>query len=146
MGDTNKALGGGSQLEFDGKTYTVSPWTYDIQKKFEQYMEKEAFASLKRMRPNLNDEEWRDQLSLLNENITIGVYSFTSGRVAKALTHIPHQKYLLYLCLVPNHPDVTRETAGKMIDKILDDVFIAMGDANADPTNSESVLTEQKPE
>lgn len=141
MGDVNRAIGGGSELEFEGKVYKLSPWTYKIQASYERYLEKEAFESLKRLKAYLTTEEYMSQLNRLQQDITVGVYSFGSDQVAKSFTSIPHIKQILFLMIKENHPEITKDLVDKIADKKFDEIMMKLGEANADPTNSENVLT-----
>lgn len=137
MGDINRALGGGSELEFDGKVYKLSPWTYKIQSDYERYLEREAYAALKRLRTVMGSEEFSDQLHRLQQDIAVGAYSFGSELVAKSFTALPHLKQLVYLMMLPNHPEITREVVDKIVDKMFEEILQKVADANVDPMNSE---------
>ncbi len=143
MGDVNRALGGGSELEFEGTTYTISPWTYDVQAQYERYLEKMAFTTLKKSKPYLTDEEWNEQLKLLNQDITIGIYSFGSDKCLKSMSALPHLKHLVWLLLLPNHKEIKKDVADKIVDKALGELMEKMALANQDPTASEKVTSKE---
>lgn len=136
MGEINTALGGGSEFEYEGKVYKISPWSYKIQGEFERYLEREAYQSLSRLRSLIGEEDYKDQLNRLNRDITGGVYSFGSDVVARALSNTKHLTYLLFLQLKPSHRDITLEKVDEMVKKQLEEIVLKMGEANADPTQT----------
>lgn len=138
MGDINRALGGGSELEFEGTVYQLSPWNYKIQAEYERYLERQAFDSLKKLKPLLSAEDYQEQLSRLQKDIAVGEYSFGSVLVAKSFYALPHFKHLVYLMILQNHKDVPKETVGLMVDKLYEDVLARVSQANEDPTASET--------
>lgn len=145
MGDVNRALGGGSEIEFEGKVYTLSPWTYEVQAAYERYIEREAVNALKRMKPLLTDEDYQEQLNKIQQDITIGLYTFGSEKVARSLLAKPHLKYLYYLLLRGNHPDVQMDLVGRLIDKKWEEAMEKMAEANADPTTEGSASSGTNP-
>lgn len=134
MGMVSAALGSPVDLVYDGKTYKLSPWSYDIQSSYERYLEGEAVAALKRLRPYLTEDEYREQLSETRRDVGAGLYTFGSDIVAKAIWAKPHFKHLVWLCLQKNHPEATKDLVSKMVDDQLDEVFAKMNEANADPS------------
>ncbi len=136
MGDVSSALGMGTLLQFEDKTYTVSPWSYKIQGAYELYLWHQAKLALQDMRGWLVPEDYQFLLSDLHKRKTAGEFTFGSDTVAKSLLCLPHVKYLLYLQLKDNHPEATQELAGKMVDAKLKDVMEALAEANADPTKA----------
>lgn len=137
MGQISQALGLGSQFEFGGKTYTIAPWGYEIQGLFERYLEAEAVKAARRMAQYLSDEEKRQLLADVNRDIASGVYTFGSDLVSKAIFgSLQHFEQLLYLCLRPNHPDVTPAVVKEIVLAQMEDVWQKMMEANTDPTRT----------
>lgn len=136
MGEINRALGRGSSIEFKGKTYSLSPWTYGIQGDFEKHMEGEAIKSAKKMRPYLAREEYMELLKEVQRDITCGVYSFGSQTLGKALDSLPHFKVLLLLMLTVSQPDTTMALVDDLVNEKLEEVMQKMTEANADPSKA----------
>lgn len=134
MGQVAKALGLGSEFEFKGQSYKLSPWSYKIQGHYERYLESEAVKVLQRLRPYLSDQEYKDQLGDVRRDIVNGEYTFGSESVAKTMTSLPHLKQLLFLMLLENHPEIKKDLVEEMIQEELDRVLETMSQANADPT------------
>lgn len=135
MGQIAKALGMGSEIRHNGRTYNVSPWTYKIQGEFERYLEGQAVQAVRRMRPHMNEYEWKEAMTQVQRDITTGVYTFGSEQVAQALQALPHMKHLFYLLLKENHPEVTPELAAEIVDSDTREAMARMAEANADPTS-----------
>jgi hypothetical protein len=132
MGETADALGLGPTFEFEGTTYTLSPWTYAVQAQFERYLEAQAVAAVKRM--DLPDDERRDLLKDVYRDIAAGSYSFGSELVAQALRSLKHLKHLFLLALKVHHPGVTKDLVERMFERQLEELLQKMTSANADPT------------
>lgn len=141
MGQIAKALGLGSEFEFQGQTYRLSPWSFKIQSEFELYLEGQAVKAVHRMRPHLSDEEYREQLDSVRRDIVRGEYTFGSESVAKAYTATPHMKYLLFLMLRDNHPDIKKDLVDQIVEERFEEAIAAMALANADPTTSPAAPT-----
>lgn len=143
MGDVNRAFGGGSEIEYEGKTYTLSPWTYKIQGAYERHLENKAFESLKKLKNLISADDYHEQLKRYQQDVAIGVYSFGSDYVFKSWQYLPNFKHLVFLMMQPNHPEVTKEFVDQMIDKQYEEIVMKVGEANADPTSSEREKKEE---
>ena len=141
MGDINRAVGGGAELEYEGKVYTFSPWTFRIQAAYEKYLERKAFESLKALKSQLSQDDYYELLKRHQQEVAIGVYSFGSPYVAKSMDYDGNVKYLTFLMLQPNHPEVTEQFVNQMLDKMREDVLLKVAEANADPTTSTGETT-----
>jgi len=143
MGTTADALGLGPQFEFEGTTYTLAPWTYAVQAKFERYLEDQAVQAVKRM--SLPEDERRDLIKEVYRDIAAGSYSFGSELVAQALRSLKHLKHLFFLALQVNHPGVTKDLVEKMFEQQLEELLQKMTQANADPTTGPAPSTPTSP-
>lgn len=141
MGKVAAALGLGTSFEVNGKTYSLSPWTYKIQGEFEKYLERKAVEAFQAVAPLMTPEERAHELKALRQEITGGEYSFGSDAVAKALNSVVHLTYLFYLMLRPNHPEMTLELAGELVSANMADAMAKIAEANADP----STATQESP-
>ncbi len=145
MGQTSRTLGQGTSFEFEGNTYTMSPWTYEIQGRFEQHLEDEATRVALRQGKLMAPEERADLLERVNSKIVAGKYTFGSDTVLEALQSPRHAAVLLLLCLQPNHPNVGLDIAKSMVKKDWEQVIARMNEANADPTKSAGKAEETTP-
>lgn len=133
MGQINRALGGGSQLEHNGEVYTLSPWSYDIQSRYERYLESEAMKVVKRM--ELDPEEKRDLIRQVQKDIATGLYSFGNELVQESMKCVRHLTHLLWLMLLPNHPNATLSLAQEVVNTQLGELMEKVAEANsAGPT------------
>lgn len=144
MGDINRALGGGSEFEYKDKKYKLSPWDYRTQASYERYLEGEAFKALKRLKPLLSADDYKEQLNMYQKDVAIGVYTFGSEYVVKSWQFLPNFKHLVFLMLQKNHPELTGDDVSKMIDEMYEDIVVKVTEANADPTASEGNPETQK--
>jgi hypothetical protein len=133
MGEISRALGQGSSLSFQGKNYTLAPWSYDLQGEFERYLEDKAWETCRRASQRLSKEEADELRAQTLRDITAGVYTFGGPVSAKALQSLPHLKRLLYLMLEKKHPEVTPQLVDEMVDQNLEQVIAAVNEVNADP-------------
>lgn len=141
MGAIAKALGEGSEFEFEGKVYKFAPWTYGIQSSFETYLEEQAVRAAKRMAAYLHPQEAKEVMAQVQRDITAGKYTFGSEVVSEAIFSIPHFKRLIYLMLRPSHPEVSLELVDRMVEAHLEEVMAKVAEANADPTNLPPMTT-----
>jgi hypothetical protein len=116
---------------YEGKEYRVHPWTYEVQAKFERYLEKYALDAYHRQAPYLSSEDAEKALSGVMRDIAAGCFTFGSETVGKALSTPVHVKYLWFLCVKKHHPEVTLDQAGEMCRRDYGGVIRAMNMANA---------------
>jgi len=133
MAEISKALGLGSSFEFNGTTYTCSPWTYKIQGEFEKYLEDHAMRTAKKMRQYLTEAEYSDLISKTHKDIAEGYYAFGSEPCMRAMQTLTHFKKILHLCLQPKHPDIDMGTVEQLVQNRLEEMMAKVGEANADP-------------
>ena len=140
MGDTSRALGIGSSLVFNGKTYQVAPLTIDGRAYFETWLERRALAAVNRV--NYDDEaEKSSDKAAVYRDIASGVYSFGSSAFVKAAKSLPGQKQLLYLMMEAGNPgngDVDEHLVDKIFEEALEEAMEAMGAAEAEDPNSKA--------
>lgn len=134
MGKVAAALGMGTTIDFEGKTYKLSPWTYKIQGEFERYLEDHLYQVYKRMAPLMTPQERLVELGKIRQEVVSGQYTFGSEVVAQALTSLPHLTHLLYLMIRVAHPEVDKELVGRIVDAQMEEVMAKMAEANADPS------------
>jgi hypothetical protein len=144
MGEISRALGRGAPLAYQGKTYTLAPWNYDIQAEFEEHLEGKAWAAFRRSARHLSQDEVDALRAQTLRDITAGVYSFGGAVSAEALTKMPHLQHLLLLLLRKNHPEITPMLVQDMVRQGLAEVMTALNEANADPFVTPQTPAESK--
>lgn len=136
MGQIAKSLGIGSQFEYQGAVYKVSPWTYKVLGEFEAYLENEALRNMRKMRPYLTDSEYQELARKTRQDLESGKYTFGSDTIKEHLNSMRHLIALTTLCVQKNHPEFQREALERMFDEDkekFNEVIGAMFEANADP-------------
>lgn len=137
MGDVANHLAEPALYTFKAKEYRVSPWTYEVQGKFERYLEKAALDAYHKAAPHLSTEDAEKALASIMRDVAAGVYTFGGEAVGKALSSPHHVRYLWFLCLKKNHPEVTREETDLMIKEDYPGVIRAMNMANGGATKKD---------
>ena len=133
MAEISKALGLGSSFDHKGKTYTCSPWTYQIQGEFEKYLEEVSIKTAKRMRVYLTQVEYQELIAQTQKDIAEGYYAFGSPPCMRAMQTLTHFKKILHICLLPNHPDIEIDTIDDLVQTRLEEMMNKVGEANTDP-------------
>lgn len=135
MGATAKALGMGAQLEFEGKTYTLSGYTEGVKALYELYLERHAMSKARKLRDYVSpvDLAEKDPVDGARRDITIGFYSFGTKAFRDSLQSMTHLKTMILFQLQENHPEVTAAMVERMFEKALDDVIFAYQEADNDP-------------
>ncbi len=143
MGAVAAALGQGATVELDGVEYTLSPWTFEIQGLFERYLERQAIDTYRRMSGVLTEDEAAKALSTVLQDIAMGVYTFGTQVVSKALEAPIHVTYMIFLMLKKTHSDITREDVRNLAKKHYKALLQAINQANADPNQKKESLTSE---
>jgi len=133
MGETARALGRGPELEFEGRTYEVSPLTFELQARFETWMERRAYESVRRHRAGVPDEEYYRLLAAVARDSAAGEYSFGSKASVKAGASLPGIRQLLYLGLSKRHPEVDEDFVDRLLGAKMEEAVAVLARANADP-------------
>lgn len=138
MGETARALGLSSVLEFEGKKYKVGPGVrFEVQAAFEQWLEGRAKAAVNRMRRGMSPEEYQEARNQLVADIAAGTYSYGSPSSVKAISVPLGQKEMLYLILAAEKQDegceVTRELVDRIFEQAMDEVLALLQEMNTDP-------------
>jgi hypothetical protein len=134
MGLVAKALGAGSEFTFRGETYRLSPWSFKIQGDYETYLEEQAVRSIRRFQKIFPKDEYESALQRVLRDVTAGVYTFGSEVVQDSLRSLPHLTHLTWLMLREHHPKVTKSLVEEMYREQLEELMLAVSEANADPT------------
>ncbi len=138
MGVTSQLLAQGSTFSYKDKEYTVSPNTLQVQGLFEQYLEDQAMEKYRRLAKKMSEAEAEASLKSVIRDAAVGHYTFGSPAVGDALQSPRHLKYLFFLCLKKNHPEVSRELVEEMAVSHYSQMVQAINRANADPDSTEA--------
>ncbi len=142
MSTVSKSLAKGVLFEYQGVSYTVSPWTYDVQAEYEKYFIAKAYANVRSAKNELGNEypEVRDGL---RRDIDAGDYEFGKPLVMKSLNSVKNLKHLMFLSLAYGCKDtpsiqVTKDLITEITDKEdkFNELAEAMAEANRDPNLS----------
>lgn len=135
MGQIARSLGTPKTFEFEGKSYKISPWTYDILARFEDYLETDALRNMKKMRPYLTDEEYKDLAHKTRQDLDSDRYTFGGEAIKEQLKSTSHLKVLTLFCLQIEHPQLDLNFF-KEVEKEpekFQELIELMFEANADP-------------
>lgn len=127
------AVGAGAEFTYKEKVYTVSACTYEVQAAFEKYLERYAIDTHYRMARMLSEDDSEKSLSNLQRDLASGAYNFGGDQVRKALDSLLHLRYMVYLVLKKNHPEISIEQVKEMFETNRDNLMLAVNRANADP-------------
>lgn len=141
-----KDLGKACPFEFEGETYLLSPWNYDIQAEYENYLTAKAYARLRAARVELGPE-YEDERAALRRDIDSGEYEFGQNLVMKSLKSLRNLKHLMYLCFAYSHQQdrLTSKVTPVLIEQIAknDEKFTElatlMAEMNSDPNREPPV-------
>lgn len=130
MGQTANLLGVGQTITFEGKEYTLSTMTFDMQAKFETWLERRAMDAVRRQKPFCDDEEYKELSCRVITDIAAGVYSFGGSKCVEAAKTLPGVKEILYLSLQKNHKNIDRETVDRMVAEKISEIAAALSQSN----------------
>lgn len=130
MGAVAQALAQPVPFEFEGKSYQVSPWTFEIQGLFERYLEREAIAACDRNARYLSPEMHQRVLQGVLQDIGSQQYTWGTERVGKALDSAKNVKYIFWLCLKKFDQSVTQDLVERMSKEHYIDMVRSMNLAN----------------
>lgn len=112
MGNVAQSLGQPVLFPYEGKDYSVSPWTLEIQSHFERYLEREILEGFHRTKHALDPDQADKVAATLTSDIGLGKYTFGTEAVGNALRSKKHLLYLFFLCVKRNHKEVQLEEVG----------------------------------
>ena len=141
MGQTAKALGLGTQIDFDDgngmKTYTLSGWNEGVKGMYELYLERWAISKARALRGYLPADEvaTNDPVDGARRDITAGMYSFGTRLFRESLGSLRHLKYAILLQIQENHPEVGMPLVDQMFEQAADAILAAFREADADPNS-----------
>lgn len=144
MGQVSSALGLGSQIDYKGETYQLSPWTYKIQGQFEKYLQEHAMKSAKELGKFLDPKEAKDLLYQTKRDIDCGDYSFGGELLARAVSSVQHLPYLTWLMIRENHKEVKLELVKEMFKEDFERILDKVNEANTEgESETESPLVSE---
>ena len=142
MGETARALGHGSTLNFKGQAYTVAPLDFDALAYFERWLEDRAWDAAERRCRKATEAEARDIRQGVSESIAAGAFSQGSPAFVRASQSLPGQKRLLLLMLQKgrgqNGRDVSEELVEEIFADALEQAIAAMNRAEGTDPNSKN--------
>ena len=138
MAEAAKALGKAGSFVFQGKTYRLSPFNYDMVAMFELWLEQRAWDSVERTRHLTSEEVYERRLEAMAKLIASGHFAFGGQAAAEAAKSLPGQKRILFLMLTacPDNEDVTEELVDRILQANMANVMSLVNEANADPNGA----------
>lgn len=142
--DEGTVLGKGSAIEFGGKTYKFSPITYDIQAEYTTWLKRRAVEEVREQKSYLTPEEYERKMDRVDRNRAAGVYSFAGELCRESVHSLEGLKYLVFLTLKSNHPEVDMAFIDQMFEskEIMEQASRAIKSANSDPLGVSPPKTE----
>ncbi len=133
MADEQRLLGVGSEIEFEGKTYTMAPLTYELQAKYVAWLKKRAVMSIKEQREYLTDEEYKEKMDNVDRNMAAGVYGFGGKVCVDSVRSMDGLKELVRLTLAKNYPEVNHEFIDRLFETKMEEATANIKRDNANP-------------
>ncbi len=144
MGQVSSALGLGSQIDYQGQTYNLSPWTYEIQGQFELYLQEHAMKSAKQLGKYLDPVEAKNLILETKRDIDVGEYSFGGTLLARAVSSVQHLPYLTWLMIRKNHKEVKLELVKQMFKEDFERILDKVNEANSEGADEAPLASEQE--
>lgn len=106
-------------ITFKGKEYKLKPFDFETQGRFERWLETRGVEAIKRLRPLISEEEYREERAALRRDISAEKYAFGGRLCAEALQSIAGQKAVCKIML-RDYTDFT--------DAMIDEFFLEESD------------------
>ncbi len=107
MSEAANVLGLGFSITFKGATYRFVPMdNIETVSLYETYLEDWAFESLRRRKPKMTVQEYKDQSAGIRHDMVADAYAYGGPIWAQSLQSVRHQKHLLWLMGVKLTPDL----------------------------------------
>jgi hypothetical protein len=114
VGDTARAIGQGTFIEFEGKRYELCPWNLNIQGAYEDYLEDCVWAKADRRAMQMPSDQADRFLAATNVEMAMGVCSFGGKYCQQSFQNPIHMKHLLYLMLLEKDNKLTIDVVNRM--------------------------------
>jgi hypothetical protein len=136
VSELGQALGIGPPIDFEGKTYIVTPFDIGQAAEFEYWMEAELWRSVERQRNASTPQAHQERVAATLEVIGGGGLKYGTQLHANMAKSIEGRTYLLYLMLKVRQPDVSLDVARRMLDSEMKAFFEALQRKIFDPNSS----------
>lgn len=136
MSDFDKSLGTGSDIEFEGRQWTMAPLTYELQAKYSAFLLKRAVSGVKMQKEYLTQEEFDNKMDQIDRNWTAGVYSPGSKVCSESAKSLDGLKELVRICLFKNHPEVNHEFVDRLFTEKQAEAARTLNQLNSDPLSA----------
>jgi hypothetical protein len=115
MSESAGVLGIGFSITYQGRTWKFVPMdNLETVALYETYLEDWAFESLRRRRPKMTPQEYREQSEGVRHDMVADAYAYGGKVWAESMQSRRHQKHLLWLMGVKQCPDLTPEVIDAM--------------------------------
>ena len=99
MEGQRRVLGTPVAFEYDGKSFQIPPWEFEVEGLFAAWVEARAERRLKAKRKLYGEDEYRAQMRELRQDIDRGLYEWGSPIVVGAWSAPSGSKHLVWLTL-----------------------------------------------
>jgi len=118
MGEMGRALAQEGSFEWEGKTYKLSPMTFEAIALWEDYLAGRAWRELERARRHLGPQEYEAQARGFREDAVAGAYSFFSRASAQAQMSWEGLIEMAAIRVIVAQPELDAAEARKLVRKI----------------------------
>src|SRR5262245_41486643 len=108
MSETARALGLPGQIEWQGRTLTISRVYFKIEALFELWLESNLNVALERARKTLSAEAYKDRVNAANVQAATRAFAWDSEAAFAAAWGQTGFKELAFLCIADKQPGWTR--------------------------------------
>lgn len=118
--DDTKVFAKSAEVQFRGKSYKISPISYDLRAEFSCWLKRRAVLEIQAQLDQgwISEESYEAKMDRVDQNMAAGVYSF-GGKLSLAAAKSPEgSKEILRLCLVKGNGDA-KEFTSEFIDEFL---------------------------
>ncbi len=145
MGQTAAALGVGVEIKVGNKTYTVaSPFTYEVQAKFENWLADRAMMAVLHRKHILQvGGDYGPALAAVARDVATFQYDFLGEAAQKAANTDPGTKRLFLYCLQVNHPEVGEEFVESLVNERREEIVAKIQMAGTTPEADDPNLKAQ---
>jgi hypothetical protein len=133
MSEAAKALGMAQPIIFEGKEYPVTPFDLGMFAVVEGRLERNLWLAVSRSKGVGTPEDYRLRIDVAEEKINAGELKYGSTAAAKFAASLEGRKFLLYLQLKVQNPEVTEGLVERMFAADMELILAQLRTAAFDP-------------
>ena len=129
MAGLDEAMAAPAEVQFEGKTYLLSPLdSLGVQRDYTKYLKHEPVRELRDQADLLDPVEYQEFMAAITRDWAAHVYDYGSPAWSKSLQAKANQKRIILYQLRANHP---KEATPELVDRMFDAIYPALVAANA---------------